>query len=286
MEEVPPRRRPPTLWPWLLALLLLVLVGLGALWYFTREDDEAEPTSTVTTVQTVAVPDVVGTTSSEATGTLRDAGLEANVVDVPSDAPPGQVIAQDPAAGDEVEEGTTVRLNVARAGETTTGTTTETTTNTTTVTTTEDTTTGATTTAPTTTSAAPQPAVVPDAVGKSAAAAARSFADEGLLVELFYVPSEEPLGTVVSQGQPAGSQLEQGDTVLVNVSRAENTTFQSLPDVVGLERADALEQLDKAGFEALALKLDERVGDRVVTQTPEAGAATPRGALAVLYLGG
>ena len=33
----------------------------------------------------VEVPDVVGTTSSEATATLRDAGLEANLVSVPSE---------------------------------------------------------------------------------------------------------------------------------------------------------------------------------------------------------
>jgi beta-lactam-binding protein with PASTA domain len=282
VEEEPPGRRPPTIWPWLLGLLVLVLLGLGALWYFTRDDDEEGPATTA--AQTVTVPDVVGTTSSEATATLGDAGLEANVVDVPSDAPAGQVVAQDPAAGEEVEEGSSVRLNVARAGTTTEG---ETTTGETTTgeTTTGETTTGETTTAPTTT-AAPEPSVVPNAVGQPAADAARAFAEEGLLVDLIYVPASEPVGQVVSQGQPAESQLERGSVVLLNVSRGDNENLRSLPDVVGLERADALEQLDEVGFEALALKLDEGVGDRVVIQTPEAGAATPPGALAVLYLGG
>src|SRR5918994_2240966 len=124
-ETVPPRRRPPVIWPWLLALLLLVLGGLGALYYFTQDDDDDEPDATATAPATTAaelvrVPDVVGTTSSEATATLRDAGLEANVVPVPSDQPSGQVLAQDPAAGTEAAEGSRVRLNVAQeAGGTT-----------------------------------------------------------------------------------------------------------------------------------------------------------------------
>ena len=289
VEEEPPRRRPPTLWPWLLGLLLLVLGGLGALWYFTQEDDDESGTTTSTLASTVVVPDVVGTTSSEATATLREAGLEVNVVSVPSDdAPAGQVIAQDPGAGDEVDEGSSVRLNVAReADTTTTGTTTEGTT------TTGETTTGGTTTAETTTTdttptttAAPEPAVVPDVVGGSLADAARAFGDEGLKVAVVYVPSNEPRGSVVAQAQPPGTELEQGDTVQVNASRGANPPADaSVPDVVGLERDDARERLGDAGFEVLAIELGESDEDEVVSQSPAAGASIPRGSLVLLYLG-
>ena len=97
VEETEPPRKPPTLWPWLLALLILVLLGLGALYLLTRDDDDQSATTTAATTQAAerTVPDVVGTTSSEATATLREAGFEANLVSVPSDRPPGTVVAQD-----------------------------------------------------------------------------------------------------------------------------------------------------------------------------------------------
>ena len=102
---------------------MLVLGGLGAYFYFSQDDDEPAATTTTTAattataetaVELVRVPDVVGTTSSEATATLRDAGFEANVVAVPSEQPSGQVVAQSPAAGSDAPEGSTVRLNVAQ----------------------------------------------------------------------------------------------------------------------------------------------------------------------------
>ena len=117
VTEPPPPKRP-VFWPWLLALLALVLVGLGAVYFFTRDDDNDETTTTstaATTTAQVTVPDVVGTTSSEATATLRGAGLDANLVSVPSDRSPGTVVAQNPSAGEEVSDGSTVRLNVAEA---------------------------------------------------------------------------------------------------------------------------------------------------------------------------
>ena len=129
VEETEPPRKPPTLWPWLLALLILVLLGLGALYLLTRDDDDQSATTTAATTQAAerTVPDVVGTTSSEATATLREAGFEANLVSVPSDRPPGTVVAQDPAPGTTQPEGTSVRLNVAQEaqGTTTTGATTD-----------------------------------------------------------------------------------------------------------------------------------------------------------------
>jgi eukaryotic-like serine/threonine-protein kinase len=294
-EDVPPPRRPPTIWPWLLAFLVLVLGGLGALWYFSQDDDEddAAATTAVETVErTVAVPDVVGTTSSEATATLRDAGLEANVASVPSDAPAGQVVAQDPAAGDEVAEGTAVRLNVARPATDTTpattgpGTTTEPPATTTEppATTTEPPAT--TTEPPATTTAPPEPAVVPSVVGDELARAAEAFGDEGLKVSVRYVPSREARGRVVAQAQPPGTELSVGDTVQLNVSiGADPPANVAVPDVTGLDQAEARERLDRAGFEVLAIELDEGDEGDVLSQTPAGGASIPRGSLVVLYVG-
>ena len=175
VAEVVPRRRMPVIWPWLLGLLLLVLGGLGAYYVVSQDDDDdaaattttapttTAPTTTATTAQAtapVSVPDVVGTTSSEATAALREAGLEANLVSVPSRQPAGSVVAQSPAAGEQAPEGSTVRLNVAQQP---------------TETTPPPATTGPVASTPTTDdhAAAGQSRPVPDAVGSSLMARAR-----------------------------------------------------------------------------------------------------------------
>jgi len=287
----PPRRRIPTIWPWLLALLLLVLVGLGAVYFLSRDDDDdqatatptaATTTATTTAVETVSVPDVVGTTSSEATETLRNANLEVNLVSVPSDRSPGTVIAQSPAAGTEQPEGTSVRLNVAEAAGTTTGATTQTETT--------GTSTPATTTAPTTTTAPapPRTATVPDVVGEELASAARSFADEGLKVAVAYVPSSEAAGRVVAQAQPPGTDRTRGDTVQLNVSEGANPQADaSVPGVVGQQLDRARSALEQPGFEVLALTVGDREIENkrsVLSQSPGSGASVPRGSLVLVYV--
>ena len=280
--EAVPQRRMPVIWPWLLALLLLVLGGLGAYYVVSGDDDEdaaattaTAPTTTATTTATttqetapVSVPDVVGTTSSQATAALRDAGLEANLVSVPSDRPAGTVIAQNPPPGEEAPEGSTVRLNVAQQA---------------TETTPPPATTGPVASTPT---VEQEPASVPEVVGQELADAARAFGDEGLKVSVVYVPSREPQGRVVAQAQPAGTERNRGDTVQVNVSTgAEPAAATQVPDGVGLEQVLARRQLERAGFEVLAIELDAERPGNVASQSPRGGASIPRGSLVLLYLG-
>lgn len=283
-EVVAPRRRQPLLWPWLLALLLLVLGGLGAYYYFSRDDDDPPAATTAATTATIAedvrVPDVVGTTSSEATATLRDADLDANIVAVPSDRPAGTVLAQSPTAGSSVEPGTRVRLNVAEAPAATTQATT---------TTTATTTTQATTTAPIQPAPPPRPATVPDVVGAELADGARDFGDQGLKVAVRYVPSREAQGRIVAQARPAGTELKQGDTVQVNVSTgADPAPATEVPRVMGAEQERARTLLEDAGFEVLAIEFptaDETRSGRVLSQSPGGGASVPQGSLVLLYVG-
>ena len=278
VEETEPPRKPPTLWPWLLALLILVLLGLGALYLLTRDDDDQSATTTAATTQAAerTVPDVVGTTSSEATATLREAGFEANLVSVPSDQPAGTVVAQSPAPGTTQPEGASVRLNVAQEaqGTTTTG-----------ATTTTGTTTAQTTTAP---PPQPSPAVVPDVVGQELAGAARAFADEGLKVSTAYVPSQEPFGRVVAQAQPAGAELEHGATVQLNVSTGPDPAEKvTVPSTAGQTLGEGRDALEQAGFEVLALTVGDgeiRNESKIVSQSPTAGASIPGGALVLVYV--
>ena len=226
----------------------------------------------------VSVPDVVGTTSSQATKTLRDAGFEVNLVPVPSDEAPGTVVAQRPAAGAEAPQGTAVRLNVAQqAGDTTPATTTQA----------AGTTAPPATTQATTTQAQPRRTTVPEAVGKELAVAARDFARAGLKVAVAYVPSEEQAGRVIAQAQPAGTERNRGDTVQLNVSiGAEPAEAASVPNVVGQRQEDGRRTLEGAGFEVLALALEGQVRREsvVASQSPGGGASVPRGSLVLLYV--
>jgi serine/threonine-protein kinase len=286
-QTVEPRRRPPLgLWPWLLALLAVVLGVVAAAFLLSRDDDDAaapattaQTTTAPTTTQgaQVTVPDVVGTTSTEATATLREAGLEANLQGVPSDEAPGTVVAQDPGAGDEAEEGASVRLNVAQPRRATTP---------------AATTGAAATTEPpaaTTATPEPEPATVPDVVGRELADAARAFGDEGLKVSVRYVPSQEAAGRVVAQAQPPGTERTTGDTVQVNVSTGAEPPPSpvGVPNAVGRRIDEGRSALDEAGFEVLALNLatgDVTPADKVSSQTPPAGAQIPRGSLVILYV--
>ena len=224
----------------------------------------------------VEVPDVVGTTSSEATATLREAGLGVNLVPVPSDQPGGTVLAQSPKAGATAKSGTKVRLNVAQSPGATTPATTQ------------ATTTQATTTAPTPTQP-PASATVPDVVGKELADAARAFGDEGLKVAVKLVPSNEARGTVIAQAQPAGTERKRGDTVQVNVALGANPPANAtVPNTAGKPEQEARDQLEAAGFEVLAIPVETADGSRegrVLSQTPAGNAQIPGGSLVILYVG-
>lgn len=269
----PVRRRPPLLWPGLLALLLLVLGGILAFVLLAGDDDESAAPTTAA-ARSVSVPDVVGSPESEATAALRAAGFEVTVANVPSDQPPGTVVAQDPAGGVEADEGSTVRVNVAEQPEQTTPAETETT--------------RATTQPPATTAPppAPEPALVPDVVDQALADAARAFGDEGLKISVRYVPSDAPLGTVVAQAQDPGTELERGDTVQINVSPgAEPPADASVPDVAGRREPAARNALERAGFEVLAIELEALEPGVVASQSPPGGASVPGGSLVILYVG-
>ncbi|MGH2698601.1 MAG: PASTA domain-containing protein, partial [Actinomycetota bacterium] len=68
-------------------------------------------------IATTEVPDVVGLSEDEAVAAIEDANLNADVVREPSEEDEFTVIAQDPGAGTELEEGDTVRIVVSEGPE-------------------------------------------------------------------------------------------------------------------------------------------------------------------------
>jgi hypothetical protein len=140
----PPRVPPPwyrDVWPWLLALGLVVLAIVGGYvgyeLYQDSEDDEPEvvtvttgetetdtDTSTdTTTIETtttqeeppelVEVPDVIGVNHVKAGSTIEGEGLVADSYPVASSEARGTVVAQRPPGGATLPEGETARMNVA-----------------------------------------------------------------------------------------------------------------------------------------------------------------------------
>jgi len=148
-EEVERRAGPPVpppwygeIWPWLLALGLIVLGIVGGYFayeaYQDNQDDEPEvvtvtttesdtgtttgttTSETTTTVeeppQPVTAPDVVGQSYVEAGSSIEGMGLVADSYPVASSETRGTVVAQRPTGGTELKEGETVRNNVALGG--------------------------------------------------------------------------------------------------------------------------------------------------------------------------
>ncbi len=225
------------------------------------------------------VPSVVGQSASEATATLRDAGFETNVVQVPSDEAAGTVVAQSPAAGDSARKGSSVRINVAEGSSSGGGATTS------------AATTAATTTSAGTTTQKQQPTTttVPDAVGSELADAARTFGKADLKVAVQPVPSDLPKGEVVAQAQEPGTELPRGSTVQLNVSKGpEPAPDTGVPNVVGETQERGRQRLADASFETLSIQIatsDSTKVGKVISQTPAARANIPQGFLVIMYVG-
>ena len=151
----------------LVLLALLIAAGIGAWWYFTQED-------------MTSVPTVEGLTVDRAVDRLQDEDLRAEIVTQPSDAPEGTVFDQNPGAGAEVDEGSSVQVLVSGGAET---------------------------------------KAVPNAVGLPETEARDRLVSAGFQVRTRDVFSDRPQGTVVAQEPAAGAQGDEGGVVTINVSK-------------------------------------------------------------------
>ena len=199
--------------------------------------------------QQVAVPNLVGHNESFARNALRAAGLVAAVARVASEEPEGTVVAQDPSAGERVERGTSVRVNVSRGP-------------------------------PATTRAAT--VSVPDVVGLDEAAARRELRAQGLVASVVRIRSQEPEGQVVAQLPRAGAEVRRGSRVRINVSEGPSPTTApptvSVPDLVGLDEGQARSRLRAQGLLASVVRVESQEPEgQVVAQLPRPGTQARRG---------
>jgi beta-lactam-binding protein with PASTA domain len=223
--------------PWILiALLLALIVGGFAVWYFTRSS-------------TKPVPAVVGLRIDNAVTRLQGDGFKVRITRQSNAKSPGLVFGQDPAAGVKADSGSTVQLLVSNGPSSATvpnavglaqsearsqlvkaG--------------------FAVTTAqvfsdqPAGTVVAQDPAAgervtpggkvrlnvskgagrvdVPSEVGNTVDQATSDLAAAGFKPAVSRVPSDQPVDTVVAQN-PSGGQARKGSTVRLNVSQGPST---------------------------------------------------------------
>lgn len=156
------------------------------------------------------VPNVVGKGQDEASRTLTDAGLALGAVTdaYSEEVPPGQVISQSVAAGTSLAHDSTVDVVLSKGRE---------------------------------------PRTVPTLTGKGASAAKSSIEALGLVASPTEAYSDTvPEGQVISQQTREGSTVYRGDSVSYTVSKGPEMV--TVPDVVGLQRQEAHDKLEGAGF--------------------------------------
>ena len=197
---VPPPPPPPppederrVRWRWIvLAILLLALAGAAA-WALTRPAQ-------------VVVPTVLGEKQDAATEILEAEGFEVEIEEFESEQPPGTVVEQDPRAGTEAEEGSTVTLSVSSGLGT---------------------------------------AKVPKVEGLPERRAVKALEDRGFLVETEEEFSEEiEAGRAIGTEPAAGTKVEGGSTVTLLVSAGPNLV--TVPGVIGLSQQIAENQIEAA----------------------------------------
>jgi serine/threonine-protein kinase len=207
----PPARMVENVWPW---LLLVALVAAGILiWLFLiRGNDKG------------TVPRVVGLPQRAAVERLNDEGYDVTAVRTPSKSPRGQVFAQKPGAGSQLDKDQTVTIRVSSGAAVASG------------------------------GAKPKPkpkqpatkprattVAIPDVVGRPLPDAGGELEAAGLVADSEPIKSQEPPGTVVAQNPGAGTKIPAGETVSLQAAQGGGTA--SIPDVVGQTAADARAKL-------------------------------------------
>ena len=227
-------------------------------------------------VKPVVIPSLAGQTQGAAVTQLTKLGLKPQLQNVSSSQPAGQVVAQKPPAGSEVDKGSTVVLNVSRG--TGGGTTTV-----------HATTTAATTTGTTVTTTTTAAAVrIPNVRRLGVTAGLRRLNRAGFRPVVRYVNSSQPAGRIVAQA-PSGGTARAGSRVRVNVSNGPNPPAPAtVPDVAAQDQAAAATALREAGFKVVVLfrKTADQTKDGIVLeQQPAAGSSIPRGSYVAIFVG-
>lgn len=155
-----------------------------------------------------SIPGLSGMTSDQAEKALKDAGLKAQYAgNEASDADKDTVSRQDPAAGKEVDEGTTVKYWI---------------------------------------STGPEDTSVPNVVGSDQASAKAQLESAGFTVQVETGDYSDKYGEgIVMSQSPNGGKLEKGGTVTITVSQGQDPEKNkvTVPSVTGMSQSEAINTL-------------------------------------------
>ncbi|MET9156208.1 Stk1 family PASTA domain-containing Ser/Thr kinase [Streptomyces sp. BPPL-273] len=157
----------------------------------------------------VAVPNVIDKNVDDATQRLEDKGFKVETKRTESSQDEGTVLSQDPDPGSELEKGSTVTLEVAKAEE---------------------------------------KATVPDVVGRSCDEAKAQMENNGLEGTCTDQPTNDPnqVDKVISTTPQANQQVDPGSKVTIVVGKAVAKT--KVPEVRTKSLAEARQILQQSGF--------------------------------------
>ncbi|MEV2278936.1 Stk1 family PASTA domain-containing Ser/Thr kinase [Nocardiopsis sp. NPDC049922] len=210
------------------ALLAVGVIGslVLAFWLINREN--------VPTVESVAVPDVVGETEDGARATLTDAGFEDVTTEEQADeAEPGTVLETDPAAGTEHPVDEEIVLVV---------------------------------------SAGPEAVEIPDVQGQPEAQARSTLSNGGFdNVRTEQRASDEVAeGNAVGTDPAAGQEAAPGSEITLYISSGPDQV--EVPDLIGMNRVGAEAALQERGLvgEFVEQETADAPAGEVISQSPQA----------------
>ena len=213
----------------LLALLVLGLIGWGAATWFGNQATE---------VVNVSVPRITGMDEETALSTLRTANLQGQRSSAASTTvPEGDVISQDPAAGEQVPESSTIRYVVSRG---------------------------------------PDNGAVPDVTGFDKNDAQKALEDAGFTVSDFVEENspDQAKDKVTKTDPPGNSQLAQGSSIKVFYATGNVQVPEGL---VGRDWAIAASTLNDAGVNPVREDVESDKTPGTVLEVAREGAVVKAG---------
>lgn len=147
---------------------------------------------------------------------------------------------------------------------------------------------------PSTTRSGTVPTVItPAFVGQPLEQARTTAAAIGVTLKVLNVESDQfPAGAVVNQAPRSGTTVVRGTQITIEVSTGPSKVAATVPNVVGLTRAEARSQLVAAGFNVIEIIGDDTSKPAGATpagivwrQTPTAGSARPADRTVRIFIG-
>jgi serine/threonine-protein kinase len=305
-EQPPERHRP--VWPWLIALALVVLAGFAGWLAYVQIKKQLNAT------KQIAVTRYIGLRESVAREEIVSAGLVADIKRRPSTAQPATfVFDQNPSPGNKTPKGNTVTIfvstGIAKVPVPDVRN--------------KDSTDAAAAIAAlglkpdvhqvpsdkdpgTVVAQAPGPGTkvakgskvrinvsngpaqvaVPPVVGIPFAQASSELQAKGFKVERTDQDSNEPADTVLRQDPPANTDAPKGSTITLTVSKGPQTT--QVPDVTTLDADTAQSTLEQSGFKVKVAKQqtnDPSQENVVLDQKPSPNSQAKPGATVTIFVG-